>query len=528
MIVRKMPFSTLGAAVAVACSLFAGAAVQAAPAAKDQVRMIVAYKLQGAPVVRALVAKLGGQVVSDLGEVDALAISLPRGAVAALRAAQAVDYVEEDAIRSIQGGRGAALARAAAATATVSQTVPYGIVLTQADQLTGTPAWTPKVCIVDSGIDGTHEDLAGNTMAGKNLTTSGTWNSDEGAHGTHVAGTVAALNNSLGVVGVNGNKQVSLYISKVFDASGSASASTITKGITACGRAKANVVSMSLGGSGASQTEKRALDKLHAKGVLLIAAAGNAGTTAISYPAGFPNVMSVAAVDANKAWATFSQFNADVEIAGPGVAVLSTVPPNVLTMAVTSVGSQAYATQAMTGSPVTTATGPLADFALGETAAPGTMTGKVCLISRGNISFADKVLNCTASGGIGAIIYNNTAGELFGTMGEVVTTIPSVGATQADGATMLTQVGQTANVGIVPDPAKYASFNGTSMATPHVSAIAALVWSYYPTCTGEQIRTTLKLSALDIDVAGRDDKTGAGLVQARAAFDRIATLGCGM
>jgi subtilisin family serine protease len=92
---------------------------------------------------------------------------------------------------------------------------------------------------------------------------------------------------------------------------------------------------------------------------------------------------------------------------------------------------------------------------------------------------------------------------------------------------MLTQLGQSASVGIVPDPSKYAAFNGTSMATPHVSAIAALVWSYYPQCTGEQIRSTLKKSALDIDAPGVDNKTGAGLVQARAAFDRIATLGCG-
>ncbi|MFN7723664.1 MAG: S8 family serine peptidase [Rubrivivax sp.] len=523
MTVRKM--STLAAAAAVACSLLAGTAVQAAPA-KDQVRLIVAYKLDGAPVLRALVAKLGGTVVRDLEDVDALAISLPRAALANLRAAKAVDYVEEDAVRTIQGARSAAKASAAAVAAT-SQTVPYGITLTQADQITGTPAWKPKVCIVDSGIDGGHEDLVGNTMAGKNLTTSGTWNSDESAHGTHVAGTIAALNNSLGVVGVNGNKQVSLYIAKVFDASDSASTSTIVAGINACARARANVVSMSLGGSSASQTEKRALDKLYNRGALLIAASGNAGTTAVSYPAGFPNVMSVAAVDSSMAWASFSQYNPEVEIAAPGVAVQSTVPPNLQSMAVTSVGGTSYPTLAMDGAPALSATGPLADFGLGEAAVAGSMTGKVCLISRGNISFADKVVNCTASGGIGAIIYNNTAGELAGTMGTVVTTIPSVGATQADGATMLTQLGQSASVGIVPDPSKYAAFNGTSMATPHVSAIAALVWSYYPQCTGEQIRSTLKKSALDIDAPGVDNKTGAGLVQARAAFDRIATLGCG-
>ena len=72
----------------------------------------------------------------------------------------------------------------------------------------------------------------------------------------------------------------------------------------------------------------------------------------------------------------------------------------------------------------------------------------------------------------------------------------------------------------------YGLNSGTSMATPHVSAVAALVWSYFPTCTSEQIRTTLNKSAQDLGPAGRDDKFGNGLVQAKAAYDRLTTLGC--
>jgi subtilisin family serine protease len=74
---------------------------------------------------------------------------------------------------------------------------------------------------------------------------------------------------------------------------------------------------------------------------------------------------------------------------------------------------------------------------------------------------------------------------------------------------------------------KYAYFNGTSMATPHVAGVAALVWSYFPSCTGAQIRATLGKSAQDLGPVGRDTKFGFGLVQARAAYDRIRTLGCG-
>ncbi|WP_416461841.1 S8 family serine peptidase [Rubrivivax gelatinosus] len=522
-------FKPLRTAVVLAVSAFVcSGAMAAASADAGSVRVIVAYKAGAAAKIRSGLAALGGKVRADLADDSAIAITVPKAKLAKLKKLVGVDYVEEDYVHKILGKRSTSVkSRKVAAAAASTQTVPYGITLVQADQVSGTPAWTPKVCIVDSGIDGTHEDLVGNKLAGQNFSGSGSWNTDESAHGTHVAGTIAALDNDLGVVGVNGKKQVSLYIAKVFDASGSASASTITKAINACGRAKANIVSMSLGSNGASKTEKRVIDRLAKKGILFIAAAGNDGTTAVSYPAGFDNVMSVAAVDENKAWATFSQYNSTVDIAAPGVAVVSTVPPNVLTMGVLKVGGVTVPSLSMEGSPVTGATGPLADFGFGDTAAAGSMTGKVCLISRGNISFADKVVNCQTSGGIGAVIYNNTAGELAGTMGEVVTTIPSVGITQADGATLMGKLGTSTYVAIEPDPAKYSAFNGTSMATPHTSAVAALVWSYFPSCTASQIRASLINSALDIGDTGRDDKTGAGLVQAKAAIDRINTMGCG-
>jgi subtilisin family serine protease len=122
-------------------------------------------------------------------------------------------------------------------------------------------------------------------------------------------------------------------------------------------------------------------------------------------------------------------------------------------------------------------------------------------------------------------VYNNTAGSFGGTLGTTVTSIPSVTATDVDGAAMKNQLGQSATVEV--KATNYAFYDGTSMATPHVSAVAALVWSYFPTCTGSQIRASLTKSALDLDVAGKDNKTGYGLVQAKAAYNRIQSLGCG-
>jgi subtilisin family serine protease len=135
------------------------------------------------------------------------------------------------------------------------------------------------------------------------------------------------------------------------------------------------------------------------------------------------------------------------------------------------------------------------------------------------------VLNCQNSGGVGAVIYNNTAGELFATLVGAVTTIPSVSALQTDGAAMLAQLGQSATVAVTP--VSYEEFNGTSMATPHVSGVAALVWSRHTNCTAAQMRDSLNKSALDLGDSGRDNKFGNGLVQAKAADDRIGTEGCG-
>ena len=93
---------------------------------------------------------------------------------------------------------------------------------------------------------------------------------------------------------------------------------------------------------------------------------------------------------------------------------------------------------------------------------------------------------------------------------------------------MLTQLGQQA--ARRPCSATldaYASYSGTSMATPHVSGVAALVWSYFPHCTAGQIRDSLDKSAMDLGDPGRDIHYGFGLVQAKAAHDRISTMGCG-
>jgi subtilisin family serine protease len=526
----SLPCSGLfrGALSAVAAAAVLALPVAAQAAAKHE-RVVVTFKDGGAAAARAAIARAGGRVVLDLSDLNVLAVRLPAGAAAKLQRDRRVASVEADPVRKLMAIKSPVRGQARVAS-NGSETVPFGIPMVQADQLTLNAGNAPKLCIIDAGYELSHEDLQKTNVAGVDLTTTqlGDWDTDENSHGTHVAGTIAALGgNGVGVVGVVPGGNLPLFIAKVFDASGSATGSAILKGVRQCARAGAKVISMSLGGGRPTSFEANVYQRIADRGVLIIAAAGNAGDDTTSYPAGYPSVMSVAAIDINKAKADFSQFNDDVEIAAPGVDTLSTVPPNIASMGTLTVGAGSYAVQAMDGSPRSSATGPLADFGLGDTPVAGSMTGKVCLMSRGSIDFSTKVLNCQSSGGVGAVVYNNTAGELFGTLGGVATTIPSVGATQADGATMLTQAGTSATVAVSADPSLYAFFNGTSMATPHVSAVAALVWSNHPACTAAQLRDSLTKSAMDLGAAGRDKDFGFGLVQAKAASDRIAALGCG-
>jgi len=503
---------SLCAAFAVAGGLVAATAFSPAVAADAAgSRVIVKFKAGALAQGKAELAARGGRIMVDLSEVNAVAARLSPQAVALLKRSRFVDFVEVDHPQYPMAMAG--------------ETVPYGIPMVQANQVSDSAAGNQKLCIIDSGIDGLHPDFAGVPMTGENLTTSGTWDTDESAHGTHVAGTIAAVGgNGIGVVGVLPNAVLPLHIAKVFDASGSTSSSTVAKAMLACRKAGANVISMSLGGSLPSRLQEIVVGFLDKRGILMIAAAGNAGTTAVSYPAGFPQVMSVAAVDEAKAKADFSQFNPTVEIAAPGVLTLSTVPLGSALVATTTVGGTGYESLGMVGSPVGSAAAPLYDFGLGQADDAG-VAGKVCLIQRGVISFAEKVQRCQTNGGVAAILYNNEPGLLAGTLGGVATAIPSVGVSDVAGAAMLGQLGQMASVAIAGGD--YDFFSGTSMATPHVAAVAALVWSQHPGCTAAQIRASLNNSAEDLGAPGRDNEFGHGLVQAKAATDRIAALGCG-
>ena len=181
-----------------------------------------------------------------------------------------------------------------------------------------------KVAVIDSGIDSLHEDLAGKVKNVKNCTDSRT-SDDLFGHGTHVAGIISAnTNNKIGVAGVG--YDISLMNAKALSDNGSGYYSWIADCIIWSADQGASVINMSLGGTDYSQMLEDAINYARDKGVVIVAAAGNSNSNGFFYPAAYSQVLSVAATDDNDGKASFSNFGNWVDVAAPGVSILSILP----------------------------------------------------------------------------------------------------------------------------------------------------------------------------------------------------------
>ena len=352
------------------------------------VRYLIKYKDKQYSQMSDAVSLEGGKIRSRLNKHRMVSADLSPAALKKLQLRKDIE-IEVDPIRTLS-----------------AESSPYGISMVEANLVSDAQTSNMTVCITDTGYSLGHEDLPSSGVTGDDNNgagaDTGNWFEDGHGHGTHVSGTIAGIgNNGVGVVGVNPSGNLNLHMVKVFNNAGSwGYGSDLAIAVDQCIAAGANVISMSLGGSGSSSAEQAAFDDAAAAGVLSIAAAGNSGNSSLSYPASYDSVMSVAAVDSSGNKASFSQFNSQVEIAAPGVGVLSTLPGNT-----------------------------------------------------------------------------------------------------------------------------YAAWDGTSMATPHVAGVAALVWSHYPSCTSAEIRQAINKSAEDRGSAGRDTSYGHGIVKAKAMYDMLAS-GC--
>jgi serine protease len=180
--------------------------------------------------------------------------------------------------------------------------------------------------------------------------------------------------------------------------------------------------------------------------------------------------------------------------------------------------------------PTAPVTGNLVDCGLAGTAAEcGDAAGKMCLIERGTYSFATKAVSCETAGGIGAVVFQRAGevGPVLGTLGDTHVGIPVVGSDRDTGlALRSTYIGTTATLSFVVSDYNYDYYSGTSMATPHVAGVAALIWSRHPECGPTDIRNAMNATAVDLGSRGRDKYYGNGLVQARDADKYLGDHAC--
>ncbi|MDO8688986.1 MAG: S8 family peptidase [Dehalococcoidia bacterium] len=272
----------------------------------------------------------------------------------------------------------------------------------------GSPGIT--IAVLDTGVDLVHPDLAAKILTGLNVLDPNAPPQDDNGHGSHVAGIAAAVsNNSTGIAGISWGAKI-LPV-KVLNSFGIGTVQDLALGILWAADQGAQVMNVSSGAEGLSQTLKAAVDYAHdVKGVLIASSVGNdggfGGFNPPYYPSAFPNVVGVAATDSEDRRAQFSERGPFVAVAAPGVTIVSSV-----------------------------------------------LTGR--------------------------------------------------GASSLGG--------------------DYAYMSGTSMASPHVAGLAALVWSANRSLTNDQVATLIEMNAVDLGPPGKDDFFGYGRIDASAATRAAAS-----
>ena len=278
----------------------------------------------------ALVRAFGGDVIRPLPIINGAAASLPPGIARQLARRGEVLRVDVDAtVRALGKPATPPGQDKKKPPEQPPQEMPWGV-----DRIDAEWAWPESrgagatVAVIDTGIDADHPDLADNIGGGINFVSKswrkpaspGKWDDDEG-HGTHVAGIIVALDNTVGVVGVA--PEASLYAAKVLDKTGSGYVSDIVAALEWSVANGMDVANMSLGTDVDVESFHDACDIAASAGMLLVAAAGN-DKTDVDYPAAYESVIAVAATDAADALYYWSSPGPEVAIAAPGVSIKST------------------------------------------------------------------------------------------------------------------------------------------------------------------------------------------------------------
>jgi len=306
-----------GLAVVLAFGLIASPAAAQPP---EMVKVLIGFDRQPGPAEEGIVRGAGGGIKYTYHLVPAIAALIPEAAIQGLLRNPRVTIIEPDiTVYAID----AELDNSWGVQRIGAGTVHDG----------GNKGAGVKIAIIDSGVDYNHPDLNANfdpDLLGYDFVNKDDYPMDDDGHGTHVAGTIAAEDNGVGVVGVA--PEAKLYALKVLGADGSGAYSDVIAALQWAVYNGIQVTNNSYGSSGdPGETVKAAFDNAYAAGVLHVAAAGNNGNPPgrgdnVIYPARWESVIAVAATDESDNRARWSSTGLDVELSAPGVNINSTLP----------------------------------------------------------------------------------------------------------------------------------------------------------------------------------------------------------
>lgn len=512
--------------------------------AESTARYIVVTTVQAPTAIRSLGAdnfEPGGDThIRSFTSINGFAADLTESEVAKLKRSRHVQWVEPVVERYVL----------ADTIVEGQQTTPFGVDMVRAREVwpvtKGRSVDTTKrpinVVVIDTGISYTINELKGAYKGGYNFLAGNDNPMDDHGHGTHVAGTIAAADDGIGVVGIA--PAINLWGIKNMNECGKGNSEDSIRAIDWIVAKKAEiggnwVANMSYGWNVPSAAERLAIQRATSQGVLVFAASGNGyddnPVEGIIYPAGYPEVVSVGAVDSTGTIAPFSQRGPSLKVVAPGVEVLSpVVGPQVGTNDGRSFPVSEFAAETSNGDTMcfshSTITANLVFAGYGRPGDfPSGVAGKIVLIERGlpegsttTMTFAEKAKNAKLAGAIGAIIYNNVDGGLPGFLGTLTnpSLVPyTVGMSRADGLAL--RATPDAVVTISFGLERYSLGHGTSMSSPHAAAVGALVWAVAPDATPSQVATAIFETAKDLGAPGVDNVYGYGLVNAVDAAKKL-------
>jgi subtilisin family serine protease len=269
---------------------------------------------------RSLIKSLDGEVDKSFTTIKAVSARIPEHALDKVSKAPGVLFVEPDVKIYALG-----------------EVLPWGIDRIDAEIVHSYNKGSGvKVAVLDTGIDYDHPDLSQRFLGGYDFVNNDDDPMDDHGHGTHCAGIIAAVDNEIGVIGAS--PEAGLYALKVLDSGGSGDTSDLLAGIEWALKGEdgvegtdddADIISMSLGSSKLSKSLEKLCDSVYSKGILLVAAAGNSGSSSgaddtVSYPARFDSVVAVSAVGINDVRPSWSSTGPSVELSAPGISIYST------------------------------------------------------------------------------------------------------------------------------------------------------------------------------------------------------------